>query len=258
MRAIELLGFKYSKRDRKNQQNHLFSKIFAQSVIIQKSQLLFMSSLRADFRLENVSNSPLGELSKIMCEPVAPLSLTLLDYILYDDSSFIGEHGHDEVVQLLTNDVRRLYGCKSSSTTESLYQYMNNQIRPAPDIYAVDGDLCLSMKVENKQTLHDIYTEINQRYGQVSVECVVDIKDGQSEMDYAQIDIQKLTDRQYEVVEAAYQMGYFSYPRGANATEVASSLDISSSTCIEHINAAQSKIFNDIFTRNEYMTEPVV
>jgi predicted DNA binding protein len=75
----------------------------------------------------------------------------------------------------------------------------------------------------------------------------LNIEDIRRQTDYAQINLQKLTDRQYEVIETVYRMGYFGYPRNANAKEVAASLGITSSTLTEHLNIAQAKIFEEIF-----------
>jgi len=57
----------------------------------------------------------------------------------------------------------------------------------------------------------------------------------------------RLTDRQREVLETAYELGYFEYPEGANAGEVAEALDITVSTLAEHLGAAQTKVFGDVF-----------
>jgi len=60
------------------------------------------------------------------------------------------------------------------------------------------------------------------------------------------VDLEKLTDRQREVLETAYEMGYYQYPRGANASEVADALDICPSTLAEHLAAAQTKLLDDV------------
>ena len=60
------------------------------------------------------------------------------------------------------------------------------------------------------------------------------------------VDRGKLTDRQHEVLRTAYDMGYFERPRGANATEVAASLDINPSTFTEHLLSAQRKLLGDV------------
>jgi predicted DNA binding protein len=61
----------------------------------------------------------------------------------------------------------------------------------------------------------------------------------------------KLTDRQYEILQRAYEAGYFEYPRENNATEIATELGISSPTFAQHIRAAESKIVEQIFERTE-------
>ena len=55
-----------------------------------------------------------------------------------------------------------------------------------------------------------------------------------------------LTDPQREALRTAYEMGYFEYPRDANASEVAAALDIQRSTFTEHLNAAQSKLLDEL------------
>lgn len=60
------------------------------------------------------------------------------------------------------------------------------------------------------------------------------------------VDRGKLTDRQLEVLETAHEMGYYQYPRGANASEVAEALDICPSTLAEHLAAAQTKLLEDV------------
>ncbi|EMA55791.1 helix-turn-helix domain-containing protein [Halococcus thailandensis] len=51
-----------------------------------------------------------------------------------------------------------------------------------------------------------------------------------------------LTDRQQQVLKLAFQLGYFERPRGKNAEEIATMLDISRSTFTQHLRAAQRKI----------------
>ena len=48
------------------------------------------------------------------------------------------------------------------------------------------------------------------------------------------------------MVETAHEMGYFEYPRGANAEEVAAELDVHPSTLAEHLAAAQAKLLDQL------------
>ncbi|WP_129116922.1 bacterio-opsin activator domain-containing protein [Halegenticoccus tardaugens] len=60
-----------------------------------------------------------------------------------------------------------------------------------------------------------------------------------------------LTDRQREVLETAYLAGYFEWPRGSTAEEVAASLDISPPTFHEHIRRVQNKLLGAFFGRGD-------
>jgi PAS domain S-box-containing protein len=59
----------------------------------------------------------------------------------------------------------------------------------------------------------------------------------------------RLTDRQREVMEAAYQAGYFAWPRESTAEEVASSLDLTAPTLHGHLRKAQETIFSELLGR---------
>ena len=60
-----------------------------------------------------------------------------------------------------------------------------------------------------------------------------------------------LTDRQREVLDAAYRAGYFEWPRDSNAEEVAETLDISSATLHSHLRKAEGSILADMFDTDE-------
>jgi DNA-binding NarL/FixJ family response regulator len=60
-----------------------------------------------------------------------------------------------------------------------------------------------------------------------------------------------LTDRQREVLEAAYRAGYFNWPRDSNAEEVAESLDISSATLHSHLRKAEQSLLTELFEATE-------
>ncbi|GAB6878401.1 bacterio-opsin activator domain-containing protein [Halorubrum gandharaense] len=59
---------------------------------------------------------------------------------------------------------------------------------------------------------------------------------------YASV-LDRLTDRQLEVLETAYYSGYFESPRTATGEAVADSLDISPQAVYQHIRTAQRKLF---------------
>lgn len=56
-----------------------------------------------------------------------------------------------------------------------------------------------------------------------------------------------LTDRQEEVLEAAYRAGYYAWPRKSTAAEIAESLDLASSTLHGHLRKAEATILSSVF-----------
>ncbi|WP_048077080.1 bacterio-opsin activator domain-containing protein, partial [Halorubrum sp. AJ67] len=59
---------------------------------------------------------------------------------------------------------------------------------------------------------------------------------------YASV-LDRLTDRQLEVLETAYYSGFFESPRKANGEAVANSLDISPQAFYQHVRTSQRKLF---------------
>jgi len=56
-----------------------------------------------------------------------------------------------------------------------------------------------------------------------------------------------LTERQQEVLRAAFDAGYYEWPRECTGEEVAAKLDISSATFSEHIHAAERNLLAALF-----------
>ncbi|MDS0292930.1 bacterio-opsin activator domain-containing protein [Halogeometricum luteum] len=57
----------------------------------------------------------------------------------------------------------------------------------------------------------------------------------------------KLTSRQHDVLETAFVSGYFDWPRGSTAEEVAESLGISAPTFHEHLRSGERKLMETFF-----------
>jgi len=58
---------------------------------------------------------------------------------------------------------------------------------------------------------------------------------------------QRLTEKQVSVLQAAYHAGYFEWPRGSTAEELAESMDVSSPTLHNHLRRAQQKLLSALF-----------
>ncbi|EFW91139.1 bacterio-opsin activator-like protein [Haladaptatus paucihalophilus DX253] len=61
----------------------------------------------------------------------------------------------------------------------------------------------------------------------------------------------RLTERQRTVLRAAYLAGYFEWPRGSTAEELASSMGVSSPTLHNHLRKAQQKLLDSVFEETD-------
>lgn len=58
--------------------------------------------------------------------------------------------------------------------------------------------------------------------------------------------LDELTDRQREVLETAFELGYFDVPRAASTDDVAAALDIDDSTVAEHLQRAEHNLLAEL------------
>ncbi|QIO25272.1 helix-turn-helix domain-containing protein [Haloarcula sp. JP-L23] len=58
-----------------------------------------------------------------------------------------------------------------------------------------------------------------------------------------------LTDRQREIVQTAYSMGYYDVPREASTDDVAHEVDLDPSTVAEHLQRAEHNLLSQLFQR---------
>lgn len=119
---------------------------------------------------------------------------------------------------------------------------------PVSDVGAADGTLRLTFYAGDVDTVRAVVEDLSEAFGDVRLDRLARTDEG-GDGDYVVVDRGRLTDRQLEVLGTALEMGYFSRPREANATEVAEALDISLSTFAEHMAAAQAKVVGSIVDR---------
>ncbi|MFT4921324.1 MAG: putative DNA binding protein [Haloarculaceae archaeon] len=69
---------------------------------------------------------------------------------------------------------------------------------------------------------------------------------------------ERLTEKQQSVLRAAYHAGYFEWPRGSTAEELAESMDVSSPTLHNHLRRAQQKLLSAFFNGSDADAQPDV
>ncbi|RQG93003.1 bacterio-opsin activator [Natrarchaeobius halalkaliphilus] len=112
---------------------------------------------------------------------------------------------------------------------------------PISSVRAQDGSLLISFRTGDLEEVAVVVEGLRDRFEGVVVEELTRGAAGAGG-DRAIVDLDALTPRQREVLETAHEMGYFAYPKGANATEVAEELGVARSTFSEHLAAAQTKL----------------
>lgn len=117
---------------------------------------------------------------------------------------------------------------------------------PVHHLQADGGVLTVAFFAPDIDAVRRIVTELKESFDGVSLRQLTRSKRIDDGTDPVFVDRAELTDRQREVLDTAHRMGYFTHPKGANATDVSEALGINCSTFAEHLSAAQSKLLNAV------------
>lgn len=121
---------------------------------------------------------------------------------------------------------------------------------PIRNLRSESGALLLRFVVPDIGTVRSIVSDLRSHCESVEVRQLIRSESGERE-ELLVVNRSAFTDRQYEALRTAHEMGYFARPRGSNASEVADDLGVSVSTFGEHLSAAQSKLMDQIFRHGE-------
>jgi predicted DNA binding protein len=117
---------------------------------------------------------------------------------------------------------------------------------PVARYVAQGGTLTIVFYAADYDQLQEVIVELRDQYPEMDIKRFVQSPAGEQARDSVVVDRSKLTHRQLEILETAYEKGYFDRPRQSNATEIAAELDINPSTFREHLTAAESKVLKDL------------
>ncbi|WP_311173658.1 bacterio-opsin activator domain-containing protein [Halobellus ordinarius] len=113
---------------------------------------------------------------------------------------------------------------------------------------ATGGEGTLVLRTPAGSDLRALTDAIQSSYPDVSVVAKREVEDDvQSPTSFRRQLEAKLTDRQRDVMETAMVSGYFEWPRGSTAEEVAESLGISAPTFHEHLRSGERKLVESFF-----------
>jgi predicted DNA binding protein len=150
-----------------------------------------------------------------------------------------------DVEPVFETDGRTRYRFDRDWTDPCACETVEVQGSPLRNVRAEDGRLHLTFYAPDVAQVREIVADLRERYDGVRLKHLSQSGEVDDD-DLVLVDRSRLTDRQREVLETAYEMGYFEHPREANASDVADELDITLSTFTEHLAIAQSKVLDAI------------
>ena len=106
-------------------------------------------------------------------------------------------------------------------------------------LYASDGDTRLIAEVPSDEDVTHVLDTLGEFWDDVELVAKRQTPTRGADLALPADGARGLTDRQRTVLETAYEKGYYDWPRGHTAEEVAESLDIASSTLHQHLRAAE-------------------
>jgi predicted DNA binding protein len=116
---------------------------------------------------------------------------------------------------------------------------------PVRDIRVESGSLLVSFVAPDVQVVQDIVTDLRSCTEMVRLRRLTrSAPDGDAELLF--VEREAFTDRQYEALATAHEMGYFDSPRRADSGDVAARLGISGATFSEHLAVAQQKLLDQL------------
>ncbi len=212
-----------------------------------------MSGYRATVVIDDPTLCPVANASTQVSQPVDSVARTrtATDEPVVEEFAVPSGESIDadaaELTPVQTNDRETVYRFDRDGAANCPCELVERTGTPVSSVQARNGALLLTVRLLDLDDVTTIVEALREQFDGVVVEELT-AADGQA-TDPVVVDRMQLTDRQREVIETANQMGYFEYPKGANATDVATELGIARSTFTEHLAAAQTKLLQSIFQK---------
>ncbi|WP_049935142.1 helix-turn-helix domain-containing protein [Haloplanus natans] len=208
--------------------------------------------VRAELVVHEPANCPLAALADESDAPVTDVTWATGENATAEEFRVASDDTEaaaalDAVTPVVDVGEERVYRFERDSDTTCACELVESLGSPVADVRLDDGTLVLTLHLESVDRLRTVVGELSDAAERVELNYLVHtgtaaVDDG----DPTVVDRNRLTDRQRDVVRTAHRMGYFSYPREANATAVADELGIGPSTFAEHLAAAQRTLLDDL------------
>ena len=166
------------------------------------------------------------------------------------DDAVVSEFRTDREISaepVFAADGEYVYRTRSPPTEPYPCRSIESLGHPVSDVTVRTGPdrILLTLSLPSVDPIDEIVETVEATGASVTLERLTR-SGGSADCDPVVIDRGRLTDRQREVVRTAQRLGYFEYPRGADAEAVAAAVGIARSTFAEHLAAAQRRVFDEL------------
>ncbi|WP_224337510.1 helix-turn-helix domain-containing protein [Haloprofundus halobius] len=150
----------------------------------------------------------------------------------------------DRIERVFADDERSVYRFVTESG-DCPCGHIPDHDCPLREVRADAGALSLSFIAPDVETLRSILADLQSCSTAVRVQRLTQSTPN-DEQRLLFVDREAFTDRQYEVLRTAHEMGYFARPKRADSAAVAAELDISVATFSEHLAVTQEKLLDQL------------
>lgn len=201
------------------------------------------SGVRAEVQITAPARCKLADLASDAS--IRSVSRTIVE----DDGEFVAEFVSEDRVdgaeKVFDYDSAAVYRFVEEFTEPCVCDRIERMGYPLQDHRVDSGIVTVAFFVPDIAALRSVVEQLGAECGHVTIRRLTRSGSGEGDA-LVYVDKRELTARQLEVLETADRMGYFEHPKEANAGEVASALDISTSTFTEHLSAAQGKLLDAV------------
>ncbi|AFZ71668.1 helix-turn-helix domain-containing protein [Natronobacterium gregoryi] len=208
--------------------------------------------IRVELEVEDGGTCPIVSASRETERPITTVSWSRPDKSAMATEEFTTE---SDVAPIDIEEINTVFETDSHARhrfirpeQECVCQVIEASGFPVETVHVDQNGLTLSFYTLDVTEITDVVAKLREQFQNVRIRRLhragIDRPGGVEGGDLVWVDRDALTDRQREVLETAHELGYFEYPRGSNATEVADAIGIAPSTFTEHLTTAQSKIMD--------------
>ncbi len=191
------------------------------------------TDLDCPFRLEGVVAATNGSYLEYFavegCDHEAVLDRMRADPAV-EHARFVGEHGGEALFEF-------------AFAEEQVVQAFGRLGGRVVDLHVRNGQYEATVEFPHGSDTHAIVAGLHERYAAASLLAQRETERAPTSPQAVWASFrERLTDRQWEVLQTAYYAGFFEWPRSSTGEEVAASIGVSAATFHEHLRAAERKL----------------